>query len=103
MSIESSFSKHQAIWDDCYLGYVICDNHNRSKGQQAIQECISHNVEFDFYTWLNGKEEIRLPENGLNQVTPEEFGNLFMVMAKEALNYLITSKAQLLSHWLIDN
>ncbi|MEW8316550.1 MAG: hypothetical protein AB2669_06455 [Candidatus Thiodiazotropha endolucinida] len=87
MSIESSFSKHQAIWDDCYLGYVICDNPNRSKGLRAIQKCVSHNVEFNFYPWLNGKEEIRLPENGLNQVTPEEFGNLFMVMAKEAINY----------------
>ncbi len=87
MSIKSTFTKHQEVWDDCYLGYTLTANSSGKTGQDAIRECLSDNNTLNFYPWLNEKETITFPCNGLTQVSPAEFENLFLEMAKEAIRY----------------
>ncbi|WP_444913283.1 hypothetical protein [Microbulbifer sp. PAAF003] len=87
MSIKIEFCKHQDIWDDCYLGYVICENNSKNTGQEAIKAVIERDISFNFYPWLNETESISLPKNGLIKISRNEFENIFFRMAQEAVSY----------------
>lgn len=87
MSIEKEFIKYHDIWGDCSLGYVISENKSGLSGLAAIKVIISENTKFNFHPWLDTKEEISLPENGINQRSKNEAQKLFLIMAKEAISY----------------
>jgi hypothetical protein len=87
MSIEESFAKYQDVWNDCYLGYILLNNPSGKTGQVVIQECLSQNTMLDFYPWLNDKEALTFPSSGLNKVSIQEFEDLFLHMAVEAIRY----------------
>ena len=83
MSIESSFTSHQDIWNDCYLGYVLFPNQSRETSQVALQKHLSENNQLDFYPWLNERETINIPDKGLTQISFEEFEKLFLKIIKK--------------------
>lgn len=87
MSIESEFTKHQKIWDDCYLGYVFLPNSIGQTDQNAIKKCLSEVGSLNFYPWLNESETIIFPTGGLSQVSFNKFENLFLAMANEAIRH----------------
>lgn len=87
MSIEVNFAKHQYIWNDCYLGYILIYNNSGLAGLEAIQACLSRDSEFNFYPWLGSTEQVRYPEGGLNSLHSNEFSDLFMRMTTEAIAY----------------
>lgn len=77
MSIEQEFSEYQDIWDDCNLGYVICENKSGLSGLPAINEIISKNARFNSY-----KSGI----SQLSQRVENEAQRLFFEMTNEAIS-----------------
>ena len=47
-----AFEKHQDIWNDCYLGYVIIPNKSKVEGYAGISLEASENKGSEFYPWL---------------------------------------------------
>lgn len=89
MNLEKIFSQYQHIWDECYLGYVICENPSGQTSLEVVNTIVREKKEFYFYPWLNEKhgEKIVLPSIGVREISPEEFKQLFLHMAQEAIAY----------------
>ncbi len=87
LTFQELFKQYQEVWDDCYLGYVIIPNKSKLDDYKSITQHISNQKMYDFYPWLNEKEQIQLPKNGLHEINQFEFIVNLVEMAKEAINY----------------
>lgn len=84
---QNDFDVHRAIWEDCYVGYVILPNTTKTPTFEALSHCVQEHPYFAFYPWLNEQEQITLPRRGLRPFERNECVQLLINMLREGIAY----------------